>query len=203
MVAGVAHSSSSESFLTSGPIRKQRNLNADSHLVFVFSPLLFNLDLKSVRSTIHFRVTLPSSVILSGNTFRQNQKCVSQMIPNLVMLTVKVNHHKKNAGLRTGKQGCCVDSGVQANYVVTSVSLNVTSTESLLFCARFLNCGKTMAALPWNDLPLSYQMYLERPRSLGPQKISQKFDILFEDNVSFEYACFNIKYCLKQLSGKI
>lgn len=103
MVAGVAHSSSSESFLTSGPIRKQRNLNADSHLVFVSSPLLFSLDLKSVRSPIHFRVTLPSSVILSGYTFRQNQKCVSQVIPNLEMLTVKVNHHKKNAGLRTGK----------------------------------------------------------------------------------------------------
>lgn len=55
-------------------IRKQKKLNADFHLIFLFSPLLFSLDSQSVRNIIHLGVALPSSVILFGNTLRHTWK---------------------------------------------------------------------------------------------------------------------------------
>lgn len=165
----MAHCSGSENLLTSGRIRKQRKVNTDIRLVFLSTPLLFILDSKSVRGIGHFGVALFSSVNLLWKHPQLYQIYVSQVIPNLVTLTVGIDQRKERAGLRSlGNR----DHSKVEDFprMLQMLPLGTLSFHPAL-CSTLLNCGRTMAALPWNTLWLSHPWYWEEPSSLGPKSL--------------------------------
>lgn len=146
----MAHSGSGENLLTSGHISKQRKVNADIRLVFHSTPLLFSLDSKSLRGISHFGVALSSSVNPLWKHLSPTQMYVSQVIPNLVTLTVGIDQRKKRAGLRNlGNR----DHGKIEDFLRMLQMLPLGTLSFLpASCTTLLNRGRTMAILPWKNL---------------------------------------------------
>lgn len=91
-------------------------------LTFIWSPPLFSLGSQSVRSTSRFGVALPFSV----NPFwKHHQTYLEVCLPgdskSSDIESEDESSQEESRVKKSGKQGHCADSGVQVNYVVTSV----------------------------------------------------------------------------------
>lgn len=117
-------------------------------------------------------------------------------------LTVGIDQRKKRAGLRRLVNR---DHGKTEDFLRMLQMLPLGTLSFLpASCTTLLNCGRTMAILPWKNLWRSHPRYWKKPSSLGLKSLKSFSDFwcfIWKQCKALNMHVFNIKYCLKWLSG--